>query len=47
MRNKQIYIFGGGTFSHVRNHMALAAPAFGETAKRLAELCKEHYNIHI
>lgn len=27
-----IHIFGGGTFSYVRNHMALAAPAFGNTA---------------
>lgn len=26
------HVFGGGTFSHVRSHMALAAPAFGETA---------------
>jgi len=31
----KIHVFGGGTFSHVRNHMALAAPAFGETAKYL------------
>jgi hypothetical protein len=30
-----IHIIGGGTFSHVRNHLALAAPAFGETAKKL------------
>lgn len=28
-----IYILGGGTFSHVRSHLALAAPAFGQTAK--------------
>lgn len=27
-----IHIIGGGTFSHVRNHLALAAPAFGKTA---------------
>ena len=31
----KIHIIGGGTFSHVRNHLALAAPAFGETARRL------------
>lgn len=30
-----IHIFGGGTFSHVRNHLAIAAPAFGETANEL------------
>lgn len=32
---KKIYIFGGGTFSHVRSHLALAAPAFGNTARQL------------
>lgn len=30
-----IHIFGGGTFSHVRSHLALAAPAFGNTARQL------------
>lgn len=30
-----IHIFGGGTFSHVRNHLALAVPAFGTTAMAL------------
>jgi len=42
--NKKVHIFGGGTFSHVRNHLALAAPAFGTTAKRLYELCKERFD---
>lgn len=28
-----IHIIGGGTFSHVRNHLALATPAFGTTAR--------------
>lgn len=28
-----IYILGGGTFNYVRAHMALAAPAFGQTAR--------------
>lgn len=36
MANK-IHIIGGGTFSHVRNHLALAAPAFGSTARKLYE----------
>jgi hypothetical protein len=35
MADKMIHIIGGGTFSHVRNHLALAAPAFGSTAKQL------------
>ncbi len=30
-----IHIIGGGTFSHVRNHLALSAPAFGGTARTL------------
>lgn len=34
----RICIFGGGTFSHVRNHLALAAPAFGSTARQLHEM---------
>jgi hypothetical protein len=31
-----IHILGGGTFSHVRSHLALAAPAFGGTARYIA-----------
>lgn len=34
-----VHIVGGGTISHVRSHLALAAPAYGSTARRLAELC--------
>lgn len=34
-----IRIVGGGTVSHVRNHLALCAPAYGTTAKRLLGLC--------
>ncbi len=32
---RTIQIIGGGTFSYVRNHLALAAPAFGSTAIHL------------
>jgi hypothetical protein len=32
-----ILILGGGTFYHVRNHLSIAAPAFGTTAKWLHE----------
>ncbi len=42
-QNKNIHIFGGGTFSHVRNHLALAMPAFGSTAKELGKLCKKRF----
>lgn len=33
--NKKVHIIGGGTFNYVRNHLALAAPAFGHTAREL------------
>lgn len=35
---KKIHIIGGGTFSHIRNHLALCAPAFGQTARNLGAL---------
>lgn len=38
---KNIIIFGGGTISHVRSHLALCAPAFGSTARRIKTLCEE------
>jgi len=31
--NRRTIIIGGGTFNHIRNHLSLAAPAFGTTAK--------------
>lgn len=39
----QVHIVGGGTVSHVRPHLALSAPAYGLTARRLAAMCKEHW----
>lgn len=35
MITERILILGGGTFSHVRNHLSIAAPAFGTTARWL------------
>jgi hypothetical protein len=32
---KNVHILGGGTINHVRNHIALCAPAFGGTAREL------------
>lgn len=40
---KKVVIIGGGTFSHVRTHLSLATPAFGNTAKSLYEKCKEKF----
>jgi hypothetical protein len=36
---KRIEIIGGGTIFHVRNHLALTAPAYGSTARTLFKLC--------
>lgn len=30
-----VHVLGGGTFSHVRSHLAIAAPAFGGTARAI------------
>ncbi len=40
--NKTVHIVGGGTVSHVRSHLAIAAPAYGNTARKLDELCRAH-----
>jgi hypothetical protein len=42
--NKKIHIFSGGTVFHVANHLALSAPAYGETGKKLVDLCKKQFN---
>lgn len=34
-KSQNIHVLGGGTFTHVRNHLALSAPAFGSTAKHI------------
>lgn len=45
--NKKIHVFGGGTFHHVRNHLSLAAPAFGLTASTLSEMFEHWVAQHI
>lgn len=43
-----IHIFGGGTVQHVRNHMALCTPAYGNTARQLFALIgAEHAQLHL
>jgi len=37
---KKIHIYGGGTFSYVRNHLALSVPAFGKTAREIENILK-------
>lgn len=42
--NKRIVILGGGTFSPVRSHLSLAAPAFGTTARNLYQKCRYRFD---
>jgi len=42
---KNFVIIGGGTVSHVRNHLALCAPAYGTTARKLNRLFRDKLNI--
>ncbi len=48
---KTIEIIGGGTVYHVRNHLALSVPAYGSTARYLAEVCfdegADHYDVNL
>lgn len=39
-KNATVHVVGGGTIVHVRNHLALAAPAYGSTAREIAGVCK-------
>lgn len=41
--NKRVVIIGGGTFSPVRAHLSLCAPAFGETARQLAIIAERRF----
>ena len=42
---KNFVVIGGGTVSHVRNHLALCAPAYGTTARKLNQLFRNKLNI--
>jgi hypothetical protein len=49
---KTVEIIGGGTISHIRNHLALTATAYGSTAIILKDLCQKHsdklnINLHL
>lgn len=43
---KNIEIIGGGTVYHVRNHLALCAPAYGKTARFIFDECIEQEASH-
>lgn len=38
----KVIVIGGGTFNHVSCHLALAAPAFGGTAKKLHQMFEDN-----
>jgi len=38
--NKKIHIIGGGTVFHIRSHLALCSPAYGNVARKLGQLCQ-------
>lgn len=42
MSKHKVVVLGGGTFNHISCHLALAAPAFGETAKKLVAMFEEN-----
>lgn len=50
---KNIEVIGGGTVSHVRNHLALTAPAYGNTARAIVDVIYHNhydsvaYNVHL
>ncbi len=49
---RQIHIVGGGTIEPVREHLALSARAYGNTARRIGELCGTFWsgmgvNVHL
>lgn len=39
---KKIVILGGGTNTYISNHLALSAPAYGKTARKLASKFRDH-----
>src|SRR6185369_17854626 len=45
MNLKNYVIIGGGTVSHVRNHLALCAPAYGTTARKLHHLFRDKLDV--
>lgn len=44
---KKVHIIGGGTTSYIDSHLALCAPAYGTTARQLAEMCKNAPYSHV
>jgi hypothetical protein len=47
MANKVIHILGGGTVSYLRPHFAFCAPAYGNTARQLADICRRQDKLDV
>jgi hypothetical protein len=45
--SKKVHVLGGGTFSYVRNHLALSAPAFGQTARILYNMSIKRFPVEM
>jgi hypothetical protein len=47
--NKKIHILGGGTVFHVRSHLAISAPAYGNTARKIDSIfyIEPHLNMDV
>lgn len=41
---KNVYVFGGGTVNYIADHLAISAPAYGSTARKIAKICEEKFN---
>lgn len=39
---KKVHIIAGGTITHIRPHLALCAPAYGGTGRRLLDICQQY-----
>src|SRR5262245_30623557 len=44
---KIAHVIAGGTVYHVRSHLALCAPAYGTTGRKLAELCAQRDKLDV
>ncbi len=38
-KTKNVHFFGGGTVAHIANHLAICAPAYGQTSRDLLSIC--------
>lgn len=44
MDNKTVHIIGGGTVNYLASHLAVCAPAYGNTARKLFFICQSQFD---